>query len=172
MLVSKHMLSPLTLKMSQMADLLQAEDTELALLDAEINNQEKQLYLSSSDSAIPRYERIFAITPSPIATIQERRKALIAKMNSRASATAATLREIVEIITGNNCEIIEYSSEYRFDVSITLDNPSSATSLSEIHRQIDTLKPAHLAYNLTMTSTHNTLMFVGISMTKYREEYI
>lgn len=172
MLNNTLMLSPLSLSMAQLQDLLQAEQFEVLKLEAEIEKQKRQLLLYSSDDTLSRYERMFAITTSPLASILERQNALVAKFNSRASATVKTITEIVELITCNSCEIVEHPDRYSFDIVIALDNPNSAVGLAEVHNQIDVLKPAHLNYNLSMLSAHQVSVYVGLILSTYKEVII
>lgn len=147
-LLDDNLLSPLVLNMVQMADLLKAEQSELDRFSYEVEQQRNQLYLCTCDRELARYERMFALPINTSLNIPERRKKLIAKLNSRASATVKTIKDIVTIVTNEECEIVEHFSEYRFTAMLLFKDTTFYHSFTELTSQICEIKPAHLAFDI------------------------
>lgn len=142
-----YTLPPKVRTMAEMADLLQAEQSELDLLLNTITVIFSELNISSSEHLIPRYEDIFSLSQSHTLTPSERRAKIIAKLNTRGSTTVKALRELVKTITGCDSEIVEYFSDYRFSVIVHLLYPDATKDLQELILQIEEVKPAHLAFD-------------------------
>lgn len=147
-LLDDNLLSPLVLNMVQMTDLLQAEQSEFDRFTIEVEQQKNQLYICTCDRELSRYEKMFALPINASLSILERRTKLIAKLNSRASATVKTMIEIVSIVTNEECEIHEHFSEYRFTVKMIFDDSTLYHNFAEVVRQISEIKPAHLDFDI------------------------
>lgn len=133
--------------MEPMQDLLSAEQQELTAVQAELSHQNAQLYISTADDELPRYERSYALPTNPALPVEERRRRIIAKANARASATIAYLKETIENLTGHRVTIKELYSEYTLQFSIYL-NDKYVLDIPMVKAQIKELRPAHLLFEV------------------------
>ena len=128
--------------MEQMADLLQAEQTELTQMQRTIAALEQQLTISTSTFLLHRHETIFGLPSNPSEDMMVRRSRLLAKLVARGTTTVKTLYELIRLVTPCNAEIIEHSAEYA--LQITLMDDGNTPNLQAIYTLIDEVKPAHL----------------------------
>lgn len=145
MLYDDNVLSPLSANMSQMKDLLNAEQSELFKFEAKVKHETDQLFICSASTGLARYEKMFAL-PVSAEEIQKRRNKIIAKLNTRSPATVANIKGVVEVITGKPCDIIEFYSDYMFSIKFQSDYGDYIKLLDDIKGAVDEIKPAHLGY--------------------------
>ena len=123
--------------MAQMADLLQAEQTELTQTQRTIAALEQQLNISTSTFLLPRHERLFELPVNTAESLEARRAKVLAKLITRGTTTVEAIREMVHF------------SQYAFTVIVYLLSESVFPNLPELIRQIDGIKPAHLIFDIT-----------------------
>ena len=85
--------------MEQMADLLQAEQTELTQMQRTIAALEQQLNISTSTFLLPRHESLFELPVNTTESLEARRAKVLAKLNTRGTTTVEAIREMVSIVT-------------------------------------------------------------------------
>lgn len=102
--------------MEQMADLLAAEQAELDQTQRTIAALENQLTISTSTHLLPRHERLFALPVNTTESLEVRRARVLAKLNTRGTTTVRAIRDMVEIITGREGDVIEHFEDYAFSV--------------------------------------------------------
>lgn len=134
--------------MAQMADLLQAEQTELTQTQRTIAAMENQLIISTSTFLLPRHERLFELPVNTAESLEARRAKVLAKLNTRGTTTVEAIREMVRIVTGCEGAVEEHFSQYAFTVIVYLLFDSVFPDLPELIRQIDEIKPAHLIFDV------------------------
>ena len=110
----KSMLPAHTLAMTDMADLLQSEQTELDRVAAHIQDRAAQLHIHSATTEIPRLERIYGVPVNSTVPLDQRRQNLIIRKNMRQTNRPRDLKDIVRIMTGYDSDIVEHFSEYYF----------------------------------------------------------
>ena len=135
--------------MAQMADLLQAEQTELTQTQRTIAALEQQLNISTSTFLLPRHERLFELPVNTAESLEARRAKVLAKLITRGTTTVEAIREMVRIVTGCEGAVEEHFSQYAFTVIVYLLSESVFPNLPELIRQIDGIKPAHLIFDIT-----------------------
>lgn len=136
--------------MDQMADLLAAEQAELDQTQRIVRSLEKQLTIATSTYLLPRHERLFALPVDTAQSLEIRRARVLAKLNTRGTTTVPAVRDMVEIITGREGDVIEHFEDYAFSVLIKLLPTDCVTvgGIQELVWQIETIKPAHLLFDI------------------------
>ncbi|MCR0205665.1 YmfQ family protein [[Clostridium] innocuum] len=134
--------------MQQMNELLTVESKELDRLHNVLEEYIKELSLNTANELLSRYEKIFDLTGEGL-TQDERRKNLIAKLNARYTATRQSIYNELTAMTGLPVEIEEHPEQYLFLVNIVQSNLSDAF-VAAIRDYLDMIKPAHIAYDLTL----------------------
>lgn len=134
--------------MQQMDELLTAESKELDRLHNALEEYIRELSLSTANDLLARYEKMFDLTGDGL-TQEERRKNLIAKLNARYTASRQSIYNELTAMTGLPVEIEEHPEQYLFLVNIVQSNLSDAF-VAAIRSYLDMIKPAHIAYDLTL----------------------
>lgn len=134
--------------MQQMNELLQAESKELDRLHNALEEYIRELSLNTANELLSRYEKMFDLKSEGL-TQDERRKNLIAKLNARYTATKQSIYNELTAMTGLPVEIEEHPEQYLFLVNIVQSNLSDAFVVA-IRSYLDMIKPAHIAYDLTL----------------------
>lgn len=145
---SIYMLPDVSRNMSQMADLLQAEQQEICFIQELIKSTQKELLFNTCTDLITRYEDMFAIEYNDFLTSEERIKNIIIKFNARTNTTIQTIKDLVFIILGCEADVIEYYSEYCFLVDIYFTHENLTSEVYKVLTQINIIKPAHIAYGV------------------------
>lgn len=160
MLVSS-MLPKMLTENEDMADILKAEQQEIEILQQEIQKNLNQLAISTADDLLSRYERIYDVSGRNM-TIQERRKQLLSKKNARYSCTKENLQNDLINMTGLPVNISEVFSDYLFQVELIQNSLSDAFVLA-IRNFLDTVKPAHMDYSLSLVRYEENYTHMGAS---------
>lgn len=134
--------------MEQMADLLQAEETELGQAQRTIDAMAAQLSVGTSTFLLQRHERIFGLTTNTAESLEVRRARVLAKLNTWGVTTVQTIQGLARIITGQEGEVTEHFSDYAFSLTARLLFSDSTDLLLELIRQVDEIKPAHLIFDI------------------------
>lgn len=156
--------------MEQMADLLAAEETELAQAQRVIDAMFNQLAVGTSTFLLPRHERIFGLPVNTEESMEVRRARVLARLNTRGVTTVQTILEMVRIIAGREGEVTEHFEDYSFSVTVHMLISDGTAGLRELIRQLDEVKPAHLLFDMTgavqpvALENRNRLLFVGQSI--------
>lgn len=145
-----YVLPDLSRNMSEISDLLQAEQKEIYSVQDLIVKLEYELCINTCDDLLSRYETIFAITHNDTLTFDERKLNLITKANTRSYTTVQTIKDLVMTILGCECEVIEYYDEYRFYLNIFFSEHHTTNDLYKILAQIEIIKPAHITYGVVI----------------------
>lgn len=134
--------------MKEMDELLTAESKELDRLHNVLEEYIRELSLNTASELLSRYEKMFDLMGEGL-TQDERRKNLIAKLNARYTATKQSIYNELTTMTGLPVEIEEHPEQYLFLVNIVQSNLSDAF-VAAIRSYLDMIKPAHIAYDLTL----------------------
>lgn len=162
---SPLMLAPLSLTMTEMAELLAAEQPEFGVILAHIEQVKRECSITTSEETIARYERIFAL-PAGGKTLEERRAALIFYLNARIRVTPAYMLELLEGVLNCDCSMEEHFSEYRFTINI--EGRDHSPNMEDASRYVKLLKPSHLEatlrYRQRSSGRVNIAMRAGIGL--------
>lgn len=130
-------------------ELLDAEQSEIDRLSECIELLRMQTTVSTASLYLDRYEQIMAMDISPSLSDTERIGRILAKLNTRTTATPEAIKTIVRSFTGSDTEIEEHFNDYSFLVFIKREN-DQVIRMKDIRDAIDVIKPAHLAYQLSV----------------------
>lgn len=147
----KFMLPKRVRAMEQMADLLAAEQAELDQTQRIIAALENQLTISTSTHLLPRHERLFGLPVNTTENLEVRRARVLARLNTRGTTTVQAIRDMVEIVTGQEGSVIEHFDQYAFSVLIQMTE-NAVINVEELARQIERIKPAHLLFDINTSS--------------------
>lgn len=155
------MLPEFILAMDEMKELFNAIQPEIDRIDNFIKQLLKQLIINKADALLERYERIYALSSAGL-TIEERRKNLLAKENAVYSATKQNILSELKRMTGLPVEIEEIFEENMFTVNL-IQNNLSDEFVEAIKKYLDMIKPAHIAYLLSLIRYEESYTQVAIA---------
>ncbi len=135
-------------RMKPMDDLLQAEQIELTQTERTIAALESQLTISTSTFLLPRHERLFALPANSTESLEDRRKKVLARLNTRSPTTVQAVKELVKIMTGFEIEVAEHYSLYTFE--LIFQNIDQCIDYSALDNALEVMKPAHLLHRYTI----------------------
>ena len=104
--------------------------------------------ISTSTFLLPRHESLFELPVNTTESLEARRAKVLAKLNTRGTTTVEAIREMVSIVTGCDGAVVEHFSQYAFTVIVYMLFEGVFPDLSELIRQIDEIKPAHLTFDI------------------------
>lgn len=125
------------------------------------------LMIQNATWSLPYWEQLFRIAPRDNQTLEQRRRAVIMKMNEYSPVTRKRMEAIIDVFTQNKgTKIEDKKGDYIF--RITLKNPGE-TDLMGMYEAIEETKPAHLDYQITQQSDSN---FVYVCATEFSGEEV
>lgn len=122
-----------------------------------------QAFPETATWGLTYWEQRYGITPSEAQTIEERRRAVLLKRNTREPVNPARVEYIVETMTGMTARVTENVADYTFAVEIFSDG--SAIDFDAVFAKLKRIKPSHQRMLLYMTAA------VGIQIKPSREAY-
>ena len=132
-------------EMREMALLLNVDQTEIDKMETYIEEMVRQFWISSATYSITDWEREFGIEKNSMLTLGQRRAQVLAKLNTRTTATVKMIENLVVTVLGNKrVEIVENYQDYSFSVIIRSDYvlENMMMARSAVHNA----RPAHLGY--------------------------
>ncbi|WP_060210496.1 putative phage tail protein [Sporosarcina koreensis] len=115
-----------------------------------------QYYVRTATHGLDDWERVLDLPPRPNSSLEFRRNRILARLNGTAPATVRYLTDVVNAhVADKSARIVEYNGEYRFEAEINVDN---VIDTEEIRRDIEEVKPAHLAFGITGVITDAIVM--------------
>lgn len=145
--------------MKQMRDLLQAEQSELDIMRTAILHMHDQAYVNTADELLWRYEKIYDLSSKGL-TLEERRKNVIAKINTQVLGDKKTVIEELKKLTGRIIEFDEFCYDYFIKVGV-VQNDLSDAFVRAIRKYLDTVKPAHIGYELSLIRYEEYIAHIG-----------
>lgn len=142
----KSLLPGYVLKNETINDIFNAVDAEFELIEEHLEKIKNELNMATANNLLSRYEDIFELPT--VGARKERIFKLLSKVNMQMSATVPEITAFLEQLSKRKVKIIEFFSEYRFDVFITILPEDNARLLDILFDQIETVKPAHLQFRL------------------------
>lgn len=161
MINDKNMLPEFVLAMSEMKELLNAIQPEIDRIEYFITALLRQLIINDADMLLERYEQIYNLNGAGL-TIEERRKNLLAKENAVYSSTRQNILNELKNMTGLPVEITEIFDQDMFTVNL-IQNNLSDEFVSAIRNYLDMVKPAHIAYLLSLVRYEETKTRIAVS---------
>lgn len=109
--------------------------------------------------SLPYWEEQFGLPSNDALTIEQRRNAVLARIQTRAPINPEKLGKIASLAAGVEVKILEQPGEYQFRVEMT--DPSGAYNKQALCEEIDLRKPAHLIYAIV-------IRMIGVVWNAYR----
>lgn len=104
-----------------------------------------QSQLQSATWGLSMWETAYGIAVDILKSYDDRRSAIMSKMRSTGTTTTDMIKNVAESFSNGLVDILEYPSEYRFEVKFT-GTLGIPPNMSDLTVAIDEIKPAHLAY--------------------------
>lgn len=159
-------------QMKELAELFEAEQPEIDLLEKILEDMLKQLYVKSAHYAIEIWEQEFGIVRDKSLTITQRRAQVLAKMNISTPASVQMLENLVmQVLTANKVTIIEHPETYSFDIYVNSKYIIENMKIAE--NAVYEARPAHLSYKFIneMIREAKSFIYFGIMASK-RKRFI
>lgn len=134
--------------MREMADLLQAEQAEIEVLQKTAQTLVAELHMHSSKYLLDRYEKMFALPVNSQMDSEERQARLIGKLNARQMTTVRMIKALSILIIGYDAEIEEQYALYSFIIRIRIPAAHDNPHLRAFIEHVEEIKPAHLGFGL------------------------
>lgn len=131
-------------EMLESSEILSAENTEVARLNASINDLLTQFNVSTATWGLREWERIAGVVTDVSKPLGERRSVVIAKLRGAGVVTVEHVENVAEAYQGGDIEVIERYADYVVVIKFvsSFGIPSNLSDLTDILREII---PAHLA---------------------------
>lgn len=146
-------------------ELLEVEQIELDRFADYIELIRQQVYISEASLFLDRYEKMFNLEVNTALSDKERIGRLLAKFNTRANATIDSIKNVVTLVSGNECDITEFYDQYAFSIDIKR-NSNEIINLEDIRQAVEVIKPAHLAFQMMLCWEWSIGLTVGTQVYK------
>lgn len=107
-----------------------------------------QLFPESVTWAIELWERRYGITPPATATLEERRRKLLAARSTPSPFTPAALQRYIQQLVRRQSEVLDHIGPYTFGVFITASDNMDTSDTEAINAYIKRHKPSHMSFEL------------------------
>lgn len=167
----KDSLPPFVREMREMALLLNVEQPEMDRLEAAIDEMIAQFCVASATYSIDDWEKEFGVEKNSALTLNQRRARILAKLNTRTTATVRMLENLVKTVLGNDrVEITENCQDYSFIVTVRSDHVLE--NMMVARDAVYKARPAHLNYGFINKIARDSLMqlYAGTAGRKIKEE--
>lgn len=127
-------------------DILLALDPEIVLLRDDISQLVKELYVSTTEKYIDRWEKDFSLPYDSSLTIEQRRQRVKNKLARKKTLNWQNLRLLIKNnVVKPRFYIVNESENYHFKIFLEEENNS------ELRRALKQAKPAYLTFDLIVT---------------------
>lgn len=142
--------------------LFQVIGLELDVLKNGVNDILNQAFPQTATWGLKYWEQEYGITPPADATIDQRRRDVLVKIQQRAPANPYRIELMVGKSAGAPAKVTERTAKNTFTVTITA-LPQNIDS-DKVKSVIDQIKPAHLIYNLQFVQGMQITEYTGCFM--------
>ncbi len=133
-------------------------EDEIVLLRLNIKSILEQCFIDTSAWGLALWEDSYGVKIDSNKSYEERREILKAKKRGQGTVTPKMLKETAEAFSGGEVDIIEHPEEYAFTVKF-VGVKGIPKNLTDFKDMIDTIKPAHLAYDFKFTYTTWNMLY-------------
>lgn len=149
--------SPIYFKDKTMQAIFEAIGREMDLTEEIVEDVKDQLFVQTATWGLDYWEDAVGLpVKNRYLDIETRRKAILAKMQTRYPVTVQRVKRIIETATGQKVEIIQNVAPYTFEIRF-IDAEDLDLRFIDILNEI---KPAHLSYRIKSLDI-NKLMIKG-----------
>lgn len=156
---SVHYFPQFILNNPDVLELLDAEQNELNRFGDYVELMRDQMFISTSNLYLNRYEKAFGIANDDGLNDQERIGRVLAKLNTRTNSTKDAIKAVVTSITKCDTDIEEHFNDYTFTIDVLRSN-EQIINIESIKEAVEIIKPAHLAFQVQMCF----LLTIGINV--------
>lgn len=123
-----------------------------ALRDYAIPDFLSQLFIKTATWGLDYWEKELGLVTNRSHSYIRRREIIMAKLRGSGTSTKERIKSVAEAFSGGEVEVIEYNSEYRFEVKFigVLGIPPNMAGFLAM---LEEIKPAHLGYSISYTYT-------------------
>lgn len=131
-------------------DILLALDPEIVLLRNDISLIVKELYISTTEKFIDRWEKDFSLPYDSSLTLEQRRQRIKNKLTRKKTLNWQNLRLLIKNnIIKPRFYIVNESENYHFKIFL------EETKTQELNKALKDVKPAYLTFDLVVTEFFN-----------------
>lgn len=128
-----------------------------------IENIHNQCFAEKATWGLRYWEERYGIPVDETKSIDVRRAAVLAKKKKTQAMSPAALEDILEAFTSREVAVSEDTGQpYTFAVQI--GEGTSDIDYTAIIKKIDTLKPSHLAYTMTLPRKGSITICIGVAV--------
>lgn len=142
-----------------MQELQSILDNFIEQLDEDLDNTVDNCFILSADELLTRYEKICGITTNSSLSNQIRAESIIAKLRGTSTCTIQSLKNVINSYF-TEAGVKENYSEYFFS-ALFCGSFGDTDRVVSLKRDIDSVKPAHLNYDLRYQDTEKGTGYIG-----------
>lgn len=105
-----------------------------------------QLNVSTATWGLSTWETALGIETDASKSYAYRRERIMSKLRGAGTTTAAMIQNVAESFSNGEVNIVEYNSEYRFEIKFT-GTIGMPANMEDLTAAIEEIKPAHLDYS-------------------------
>lgn len=145
-LIDKEHLPQKVTEIEGIRDILLAIDPEIVLLREDISQLKKELYVSTTEKLIERWEDDFSLPHNTSLTLQERRQRILNKLARKKTLTWKNLRALIQNnLAVKQIYIVNDSKNYHFRIIVQDPN------YQQMEQAVEQAKPAYLTFDILVT---------------------
>lgn len=145
-------ISPFLREASVFKNLDEAVSYELGVISFEGEALLKEFFVDTATFGLSHFENEYGIPTDLNKTYEDRREIIKAKMRGSGTTTISMIKNVSEAFSGGEVNVIEHPENYSFTIQFVgiLGIPKNLEAFKET---LETIKPAHLAYDFKYTYT-------------------
>ncbi|PEL12659.1 putative phage tail protein [Bacillus sp. AFS017336] len=120
-----------------------AEESEIDILQANLESTVNQMFIDTTDTEIARWETMFGLPIRPNIPLADRQSTVKAKIRGIGVVNVAQIKRTADAFTNGNVQVTEKASTYEFEIKFTAVN-GTPPNMGDLQEAINQLKPAHL----------------------------
>lgn len=130
------------LNSGMMLNLFEVEDTELNLINTEIDNAYNEFFIDTAINTLDQWEAEYGLPKSTL-PVDQRRATIKAKKRGYGTVTATHIKTICDAYTNGNVNVTEKPSTYEFEIKFN-SFVGIPPNIDDLKNVIEQIKPAHL----------------------------
>lgn len=145
-------ISPFLREATVFKNLDEAMSYELGVLALEEDAILKEFFVDTATFGLSYFENEYGIQTDLNKTYEDRREIIKAKMRGSGTTSLSMIKNVSEAFSGGEVNVIEHPESYSFTIQFIgiLGIPKNLEAFKET---LETIKPAHLAYDFKYTYT-------------------
>lgn len=126
-----------------------AEQPEMvALWEAEENTLNDQFVVDATENGVSRWEKIYGIVPKLTHSLDDRKFAILTRMNEQLPYTITSLEQKLEVLCGKDGFSVEMKqNDFILDVKVALGAKNNFNDVASLLKRV---VPANLIVNLSL----------------------